>query len=500
MTSETGEGRPPKRSFPAPAKLLQEREVQQLHEASLEILETVGLEVNNRKARELFARHGCAVDQQEGRVRIPPNAVMEALQAIPARFTYYAQNPEFDRTIPDDGPLMMTASSAPNVIDPVTGEERLSTSEDLARIARLVNELPGIDLYSVSALADDAPAGQYSLTRFYTALKHCQKPVRGSGDPGIDCESILELAYAIAGSEAAYRERPFITHHYCPVISPLKMDENSTELLMYYTEKGLPSYPTVVPNAGLTSPLTLTGTLAQGNAEFLALASLTQMVRPGTPTIYSSLSTVGDMRSGAYAPGGIECGMLNMAHAQMAAFYRLPCNGYIGLTNSKLVDAQAGYEKGLSCMAGLLAGMDTLQFVGLIDALMAFDFGMAVIDSEIGMMLKRVARGMEFTQENLALEEIAEVGPSGMFVGTDRTFELMAQTAFEPDVADRDTRQIWTENGSHPAADKALMKAREILDQDSPTFFSQEVESRIRAAFPGMVSGDFVMPEGWTPN
>jgi trimethylamine--corrinoid protein Co-methyltransferase len=89
------------------------------------------------------------------------------------------------------------------------------------------------------------------------------------------------------------------------------------------------------------------------------------MTRPGTPLIYSSLSTVGDMRSGAYAPGGVECGMLNMAHAQMAKFYNVPCSGYIGLTNSKLNDAQAGYEKALSCMGGLLAGMHVLQFARL---------------------------------------------------------------------------------------------------------------------------------------
>ena len=123
------------------------------------------------------------------------------------------------------------------------------------------------------------------------------------------------------------------------------MDQNSTELMLFYTEQGLPSHPTIVPNGGLTAPLTLAGTLAQGNAEFLALAVLREMVRRSTPTVYSVLPTIADMRSGAYAPGGIECGMLNMAHAQMARFYNVPSSGYIGLTNSKDVDAQAGFEK-----------------------------------------------------------------------------------------------------------------------------------------------------------
>jgi trimethylamine--corrinoid protein Co-methyltransferase len=474
--------------FPRVVELLTNDEVHRIHEASLEILEDVGLEVINGRAREIFRRHGCRVDEETRRVTIPCQVVERFMQAVPSKFTFRARCPDFDRTIPDDAPLTMTASSAPNVIDPVTKHHRRATSDDIAQIARLVNELPGVDLFSISVLADDAPPGQYSLTRFYSALKYCQKPIRGSGDGG-DCEAVLKLAYAVAGSQAAYREHPFITHHTCPMISPLKMDENSTELLMFYAEKGLPSHPTVVPNAGLTSPLTLAGTLAQGNAEFLALAVLTQMVRAETPMVYSSLSTVGDMRSGAYAPGGIECGMLNMAHAQMARYYNVPCIGYIGLTNSKLVDAQAGYEKALSCMGGLLAGMHVLQFVGLIDALLAFDFGMAVIDSEIGLMLKRVARGIEMSAHNLAVDEIAQVGPGGMFITAPRTLELMASAAFLPDIADRRPRQEWEQCGALDAHSRALKQAREILCKSSDSLFSPEVDQRIRSQFTSLVPG-----------
>ena len=125
------------------------------------------------------------------------------------------------------------------------------------------------------------------------------------------------------------------------MVSPLTMDKSSTEMLMFCVEGGWPVYPSIVPNAGLTSPMTMAGTLAQGNAEFLAAAILMQMIRPQTPLIYATLPTVADMRSGAYASGGIECGMLHMAFAQMAHFYNVPCGGYIGLTNSKINDAQS---------------------------------------------------------------------------------------------------------------------------------------------------------------
>lgn len=483
--------------FPGHATLLNEEDVKRTHEASLEVLDKVGLEVRNTEARKLYKKHGCNVDDQTLRVTMPPSVVEEFMKQVPPKFTFRARNPEYDRTIPDDAPLTITASSAPNIIDPVTGKHRRSTSEDIARIARLVNRLEGVDLFSVSVLADDAPEGLYSQTRFYTALKNCEKPIRGSGDPGIDSEAILELAYAVAGGEAAYRDHPFITHHYCPVISPLRMDENSTHLLMFYAEQGLPGHPTIVPNAGISSPITLPGTLVQGNAEFLALAILAQMVKEHTPTIYSNLSTVGDMRTGAYAPGGIECGMLNMAHAQMARYYNVPCSGYIGLTNSKLVDVQAGYEKAMSCMGGLLAGMHVLQFVGLIDALMAFDFGMAVIDNEIAMMLKRVSRGMEFSEESLALDEIAEAGPGGMFLTAERTLALMETAGFFPKVADRETRDIWAEAGSSDAYSRSLALAKEIIEEHGPALLDEQTEQRVRQASPGLVNGDFAMPEGW---
>jgi trimethylamine--corrinoid protein Co-methyltransferase len=241
----------------------------------------------------------------------------------------------------------------------------------------------------------------------------------------------------------------------------------------------------------------LAGTLAQGNAEFLAAAVLEQMVRPGKPTIYATLPTVGDMRTGAYAPGGIETGILFMGFAQMARFYHIPNGGYIGLTNSKLNDAQSGYETGMSTVAGLLAGLDMFNMAGLLDSLMTFDFAKAVIDDEIALMLKRIRRGFEFSEENLALDVIAEVGPGGMFMDHTHTLERMKSTALLPEIADRDARQQWQERGGLDSQAHAMRRARDILTRDNPAVFGTEVEARIRAAFPNLVRGDSVPPGGW---
>ncbi len=479
------------------ATLLSDQQTQRIHDASLEILENVGLLVRYEKARAVFAQHGCIVDSEKQIVKFPPAVVEKYRRMMPPTFTFHGRDPKFDKTIPQDGPVIVTGSSAPNLLDPVTGQERRSRSDDIARIAHLINELPGYDIFSVSVLADDAPPEQFTLARIYPALKYCLKPVRITSKDLPDARKILKLGSLIAGSDEAYREHPFITHHYCPVVSPLTMDHLSTEALMFFAEQGLPVYPTIVPNAGLTSPMSMAGTLAQGNAEFLAAAVLMQMVREGTPLIYATLPTVADMRSGAYASGGIECGMLHMAHAQMAHFYNVPSGGYIGLTNSKINDAQSGYETGMSTTAGVLAGMDMLNMGGLLEALKVFDFAKTVIDDEIALMLKRLKHGIDFSEDELALDVIAKVGPGGSFIVEPHTMKRMKTSALLPKLSDRDTRTQWEKKGALDTHARAALKVREIFERDSLAVFSSEVDARIRAEFKDLVSGKLEMPEGW---
>ena len=177
--------------------LLTTDQVQRVHQASLEILQDVGLLVRNEKARQLFARHGCRVDSETLIVRFPPAVVEQQRASIPPTFTFAAREAAFDRTLPGDAPVIVTGSSAPNIIDPESGYERRARSEDIARIAHLVDELPGYDVFSIPTLADDATPGHFTLTRLYPALKYCRKPVRASGPPE-DAARILEFAYLVA--------------------------------------------------------------------------------------------------------------------------------------------------------------------------------------------------------------------------------------------------------------------------------------------------------------
>ena len=478
------------------ATLLTPEQIERTHVASLEILEKVGLLVRNEKARLIFEKNDCWVDAGTQIVKFPPKVVEKYRALLPPTFIFFGRDPKYDRTLPQDGPVIVTGSSAPDIIDPVTGRTRRARSEDIARIAHLIHELPAYDVFSISTLADDAPPGQFTLARLYPSLKYCLKPIRSTTKDMEDIQTIMRLLFTIAGSEEAYRDHPFVTHHYCPVVSPLTMDQLSTEAIIFFCEQGLPVYPSIVPNAGLTSPMSMAGTLVQGNAEFLAISVLMQMVREGTPTIYATLPTVADMRTGAYASGGIECGMLHMAFAQMARFYNVPSGGYIGLSNSKINDAQSGYETGMSTVAGVLGGADMLNMGGLLDSLKVFDFAKAVIDDEIAMMLKRLKRGIKFDELEIALEVIAQVKPGGSFMMSPHTLKRMKSEALLTWLSDRDSRDAWEKKGALDTRARAMRRVREILAHESMALLTEEVERHIRVQFKDLIPGKLELPQG----
>jgi trimethylamine--corrinoid protein Co-methyltransferase len=476
---------------------LTDDDIRYVHDSSLEILEEAGLLVRNEKARKRFAEHGAIVDHETEIVRIPSAVTEKYRSLVPPTITLRGRDTAFDVTFPRTLPVIATASSAPDIVDPVSGVTRRSTSDDIARIAHLVNELEGFDLFSISTLADDAPKDQFSLTRFYTALKNCLKPCRTSVYNIGEAEQVIKLGELIAGSKEAFRERPFINFGYCSIVSPLTMDFDSTDTLMYFAENGITAYGTIAPMGGLSTPLTLPGMLVIMNAEWLAAAILAQMSKAGTEQIYNFLPVFADMRDGAYAPGAIEIGMMNSAVCQMARFYNVAAGGYLGLTNSKVADAQSGFEKGMSPLMGALSGADFIVMGGLQDALMSFDFGQAVIDNEIAQMIKRVRQGFGFSKESASVQEIKDTGPGGMFAANPATLERMHTATFMPELADRKLREHWELEGSSTIHQRAMNKAFDILSTPNSAAFDPDVDARIRAQFEGMVVGDARLQEGW---
>lgn len=476
---------------------LSREDIDYVHQASLEVLSETGLQVRNEKARNRFAEHGATVDHETEMVYIPTDVVEKYRKMAPPTITLRGRDPACDVTFPRELPVIATASSAPDIVDPVTGITRRATSDDIARIAHMVNALPGFDMFSISTLADDAPKDQFSLTRFYAALKNCVKPVRTSVYDIREAKQVIRLGELIAGSKEAFWERPFINFGYCAAVSPLTLDYDSTETMMYFAENGITAYGTIAPMGGLSTPLSLAGMLVVMNAEWLAVCTLAQMSKEGTAQIYNFLPVFADMRDGAYAPGAIEIGMMNSAVCQMARFYGVPAGGYLGLTNSKVADAQSGFEKGMSPLMGALSGANFIVMGGLQDALMSFDFGQAAIDNEIALMVKKVRGGFGFSKESASLQEIKDTGPAGMFADNPATFDRMMTANFMPTLADRNLREKWELEGSSTIHQRALNQALEILSTPNPAALSPEIDAQIHAEFPGLVKGDSTVPEGW---
>ena len=189
--------------------------------------------------------------------------------------------------------------------------------------------------------------------------------------------------------------------------------------------------------------------------------------------------------------------MMTSAACQMARYYNVPSGGYLGLTNAKINDAQAGFEKGMSPLLAALSGVDFIVMGGQLDALMSFDFAQAVIDSEIAMMIKRARGGFDFSEESASVQEIKDTGPAGMFAANPATLERMHTATFMPEMADRKLRELWELEGASDIGQRALNRARAILAEPNPAALDAETDARVRAGFDDLVAGDSIFPDGW---
>jgi trimethylamine--corrinoid protein Co-methyltransferase len=236
------------------------------------------------------------------------------------------------------------------------------------------------------------------------------------------------------------------------------------------------------------------GTLILGNAEFLAINCYYQMIREGMPIIYAYLPTVADLRTGAYTPGAIETGMLAMAHAEMAAYYDVPCGGYIGLTNSHCNDAQNGYEVAFNTTGAVCAGVSLLNMGGLLDALTTFDFAKAVIDNEVAMSLKSMKQGIPYDEADFkeSMELIDKIGPGGLFMEEMHTMMNMKSIAYLTNLGSRDFRVQWKDAGKKDFEARAYEWLDKVMAGPNPDAFPAELDQKIRANFPTLCKGDAV--------
>jgi trimethylamine--corrinoid protein Co-methyltransferase len=442
---------------------LSEDQVERIDEASRRILAETGLTFDGEEALSLFRQAGAQV--KGTRVYFPAELIDACLVTSPERYTLHGRNPANDLTIGGDCCAVMPGGGPPYVLD-LEGARRPGTLADLNNFTRLGAMSPEVHVMARKAVeAQDIDPAIRHLACWYSILTLADKPGQSGFAGGLpEAEDALQMLAIVFGGEAAIDGRP-VAHCSVNVNSPLHYDRPMLESLIQFARFGQPVLISPFVMAGVTGPTTLAGTLAQHNAEVLAGVALVQLVRPGCPVLYGTASSNVDMRNAAPAIGSPESALTLAACAQLARRYGLPCRGGGALTDSPLPDAQSNYERMFTLLTSILSGVNYLmQALGVLESYLTISYAQYVIDLELIEMLRRLVRPLEVSDDTLALDTIAEVGPGGHFLETAHTLSHYRDAHFIPRVSIRQPYDEWLSGGARDAVERASQRCREMLD------------------------------------
>lgn len=470
-------------------KPLNQEDIQRLHQASLEVFAEVGIQVNFPAALELFAAAGADIDRETNLVKLPGALVKKIIADAPPVINLCGRDPEgsLDCEIGGTKVYMGTGGTALNVQEPGSTEIRRSQTRDIMNMARMVDALDNIHFYMLNVYPGDLTVEDVDVNRFGAALNRTRKHIMGGVYTVEGVRNVIRMAELIAGSPEALRKRPFISMVTCP-ISPFKLDESYGELTMEAARNNIPVVVPTEPLCGATAPVTLAGNLVVQNVDSLAGVMLAQLTNAGTPCLYGCISSITDLRDLKYLAGAVEMGLMNAGAAQMAQFYRLPFYATAGMTDSKVVDAQAGYESAITSTLVALAGANFIHdAAGFIEFCLTASFDKLVLDNEILGMVMRAVEGIRVDDETIAMAELKKAGPGGQFVTSRHTRRHMRHEHYQPQLSDRDNREQWQRAGEKTALERATVKSREILDAPLESVLPEEIRSRLKSEIPGLL-------------
>ncbi|MBX7237485.1 MAG: trimethylamine methyltransferase family protein [Caldilineales bacterium] len=470
---------------------LSEADVRRIHQASLAVLERTGVEVMPSECREIFRAAGARVVDEENRVYIPRSLVEDALAKAPPEVILCGRDPRHDIALGGTRVYLGTGGAAVKVLDLETGYVRESTLRDVAEIGRLVDALDNIHFYLRACVARDIPTELLDINTYYASLANTAKHVTGNCFSVKSVREVVEMAALIAGGREALRQRPIISVTNCWMVSPLRFAPETVEVLTEVVRQEIPVFLSSAPQSGATSPAALAGTLVQINAEELSGVVYTQLVKPGARIILGYVPSVSDLRTGNFVGGAPEFALMHAAVAQLGQFYRLPVYNSSGLTDSKIPDIQAGYEKGLTGLAAALAGANYIHHsAGFLESMLTVAYEQYVIDDDINGSIMRMVRGIEVTDETLSLDVIDHVcrgkdgePAPGHYLGTAQSLELMHSEYYYPHTGDRQRRQDWEQEGGRDMWQRARAKARQILATHRAAPIPTEIDAAIRERF-----------------
>lgn len=466
---------------------LEDTEVLRIHNAALDVLEQIGLADAPPSGVESMVARG-AVMGEDGRLRFPRTAVEDMIARAGRHFPLYGQDPRHDLEPWGKKVHFGTAGAAVAVVDPDTGTYRDSTVRDLYDSARSVDALDNIHFFQRTVVCRDIPIpSEMDFNTCYASISGTSKHVGTSWGDADEMKASIDMLHLVAGGEDKWRARPFVSQSNCFVVPPLRFATEASRCLEVAVRAGMPVFLVSAGQAGATSPAALAGSLVQEIAECLAGLFYVNALEVGAPAIFGPFCFVSDLRTGAMSGGSPEQALLSAAAAQLTQFYDLTCGTVSGMTDSKVPDVQAGYEKAYNHALIGNAGANLIyEAGGMMASLLGYSPEQLVIDNEIVGATLRTIHGIEVTDEAISVEVMRQTcidGP-GHFLGSDQTLRRMQSEYLYPSVGDRTSPKEWNEKGKPTAVDRAKVVLADILEHHYPRHIPQAIDDQIRAQYP----------------
>jgi trimethylamine--corrinoid protein Co-methyltransferase len=468
-------------------KPLSDRDIQQINDTALDILENIGIGEPIPEILHYAIPGGCKLGD-DGRLRFP-RALVEDLVDVSAReYVAYAPDSRFDCEISAERVFFSTSGESVSILDYEEQKYRPTLLCDLYDAARLADTLEHIHMFGQPFIAAEYSQEVYvhDINIAYAELAGTCKPF-ALGIAEVDhIEPIIALFDLYLGEEGAFLKRPFCTFGGCPIVSPLRFGKDNAEVLVKIAELGLTGDVAVAPQAGATSPAALAGTLAQTFAETLACMAVMNLVKPGSVINFGMWPFISDLRTGAFSGGSGEEALVMAACAQLCNHYGFITSMASGMTDSKTMDAQAGYEKAITTTALALSGANLVAaYPGIVGSLLGQSFEGMVIDNDMLGNVQRLLRGIEVTEETLSYTVIEEtVSGTGHYLNQPQTLELMQKEYLYPEVADRRTPGEWEISGKEDIYRLAHENVRKTLGNYYPDYIEPQADEKIRDNFP----------------
>lgn len=462
---------------------LDRSDMDQIHEAVLKILETVGFANAIPSCIAALTQAGAQYGA-DGRIRFPRALVLETIAKAARHFTLHGQDERHDMVVQGSRVHYGTAGAAVHVVDVEKREYRESLLQDIYDAARIVDAMDNIHFFQRPMVARDmVDPADLDLNTLYACLMGTTKHVGTSFTVRENVAPALDMLYAIAGGEANFRARPFVSNSNCFVVPPMKFAEDACGVLEACVEGGIPILLLSAGQAGATAPAAIAGAVVQAVAEVLAGLVYVNALAPGHPCIFGTWPFVSDLRTGAMSGGSGEQALLTAACAQMAQYYDLPGGSAAGMADSKLPDAQSGYEKGITDVMAGLSGLNLVyESAGMHASLLGFCLESLIIDNDMIGQCLRCVRGIEVSEASLSVASIADVclnGP-GHYLGHEQTLRLMQTEYFYPAIADRFSPKEWNEKGRPDILQRAIAEKRRILETHFPRHVSRDIDDALR--------------------